>query len=127
MDFSFDTKLANAGLVDVAVQNTGSTYAAANPKRIAPGSKGTSMVYARLSNLGAGHMPPLGVSILDSAAITLIGRWIDERRAAGEAGVVSCSGLKRKYRDLLRHDRPEVRLVFLDGSRELRGRLSNRR
>jgi gluconokinase len=48
-----------------------------------------------------------------------IGRWIDERRAAGEPGVVSCSGLKRKYRDVLRRDRPEVRLVFLNGSREL--------
>jgi gluconokinase len=48
-----------------------------------------------------------------------IGRWIDERRAAGEAGVVSCSGLKRKYREVLRRDRPEVRLVFLNGSREL--------
>src|SRR5262245_42792612 len=36
-----------------------------------------------------------------------IARWIDERRAAHEPGVVSCSALKRAYRDLLRHDRPE--------------------
>jgi gluconokinase len=48
-----------------------------------------------------------------------IGRWIDERGAAGEPGIVSCSGLKRAYRDLLRDGRPEVRLVFLQGSREL--------
>lgn len=48
-----------------------------------------------------------------------IGRWIDERRAAGSPGVVSCSALKRAYRDLLRRGRPEVRLIFLDGSREL--------
>ena len=49
-----------------------------------------------------------------------IGRWIDERRAAGEPGVMSCSALKRAYRDLLRRGRPEVvRVVFLDGSREL--------
>lgn len=51
-----------------------------------------------------------------------IGRWIDERAAAGEPGVVSCSGLKRVYRDRLRHGRPQVRLVFLEGSRELIGR-----
>jgi gluconokinase len=51
-----------------------------------------------------------------------IGRWIDERRAAGQPGVVSCSALKRAYRDLLRHGRPEVRGIFLDGSRELIGR-----
>ncbi len=48
-----------------------------------------------------------------------IGRWIDERGAADQPGVVSCSGLKRSYRDRLRDGRPEVRLVFLQGSREL--------
>jgi gluconokinase len=48
-----------------------------------------------------------------------IGRWIDERRAAHEPGIVTSSGLKRAYRDRLREDRPEVRAVFLDGSPEL--------
>ncbi|NJC68501.1 AAA family ATPase [Planosporangium thailandense] len=48
-----------------------------------------------------------------------IGRWIDERRAAHEPGVVTSSGLKRAYRDLLRAHRPEVRTVFLDGSPDL--------
>ena len=48
-----------------------------------------------------------------------IGRWIDERGAVDQPGVVSCSGLKRAYRDLLRDGRPEVRVVFLEGSREL--------
>ncbi|MET7401390.1 gluconokinase [Dactylosporangium sp. NPDC005572] len=48
-----------------------------------------------------------------------IGRWIDERAAAGEAGVVTCSGLKRTYRDRLRAGRPQVRMVLLEGSREL--------
>jgi gluconokinase len=51
--------------------------------------------------------------------LAAIGRWIDERRAAGQSGVVSCSALKRAYRDLLRRGRPEVRLIFLEGSREL--------
>ena len=54
--------------------------------------------------------------------LAAIGRWMDERRAAGEPGVVSCSGLKRTYRDQLREGRPEVRVVFLEGSRELIGR-----
>jgi gluconokinase len=48
-----------------------------------------------------------------------IGDWIDARRAADEPGVVSCSGLKRSYRDLLRKGRPEVRLVFLDADKDL--------
>jgi gluconokinase len=51
-----------------------------------------------------------------------IGRWIDARRAAHEPGVVSCSGLKRAYRDILRKGRPEVEMVFLEGSRDLIGR-----
>jgi gluconokinase len=51
--------------------------------------------------------------------LAAIGRWIDERGAAGEPGVVTCSGLKRVYRDRLRQGRPQVRVVFLEGSREL--------
>jgi gluconokinase len=48
-----------------------------------------------------------------------IGRWIDERRRNREPGVVTCSALKRAYRDVLRRGRPEVRVAYLDGSREL--------
>jgi carbohydrate kinase (thermoresistant glucokinase family) len=44
---------------------------------------------------------------------------IDAWRARGEAGIVTCSALKRAYRDILIADRPEVRLVYLKGSREL--------
>lgn len=51
--------------------------------------------------------------------LAAIGRWIDERAAAGTPGVVSCSGLRRAYRDQLREGRPQVQLVFLEGSREL--------
>lgn len=44
---------------------------------------------------------------------------IDEWRAEGKAGVITCSALKRAYRDILIGDRPEVRLVYLRGSHEL--------
>jgi carbohydrate kinase (thermoresistant glucokinase family) len=46
-----------------------------------------------------------------------IGDWIDGQLARGERGVVTCSALRRAYRDLLR--RPEVQMVYLRGSREL--------
>jgi len=36
--------------------------------------------------------------------------------------VVTSSALKHKYRDLLRAGRPDLRLVYLDGSRELIGK-----
>jgi carbohydrate kinase (thermoresistant glucokinase family) len=44
---------------------------------------------------------------------------IDQWRDAGQAGVVTCSALKRAYRRILVGDRPEVRLVYLKGSRPL--------
>ncbi len=44
--------------------------------------------------------------------------WIDEQVAAGRSGVVTCSALKRSYRDLLSKDRPEVVFVHLAGTAE---------
>jgi carbohydrate kinase (thermoresistant glucokinase family) len=40
-------------------------------------------------------------------------------RAAGEGVVLSCSALKRRYRDLLRQGAPGLCLVYLHGKREL--------
>jgi len=51
--------------------------------------------------------------------LDLIGDWIDERQAAGRPGVVTCSALKRAYRE--RIGRPGVVFVHVDGSRELLG------
>jgi carbohydrate kinase (thermoresistant glucokinase family) len=42
-----------------------------------------------------------------------------QARAAGEGVVLSCSALKRSYRDQLRRGAPDLVLVFLHGSREL--------
>ena len=71
---------------------------------------------ANLAKMAAGHP-------LDDEDrwpwLRAIGAWIDARRVAREAAVVSCSGLKRAYRDRLSEGRPEVRMVFLDGSRDL--------
>jgi gluconokinase len=46
-----------------------------------------------------------------------IGVWLSAHDAGG--GVVSCSALKRKYRDQLRHHAPRVVFVHLDGAREV--------
>ena len=43
-----------------------------------------------------------------------IGEWIDRWLAAGRSGVISCSALKRAYRDTLASGRPAVRFVFID-------------
>ncbi len=48
-----------------------------------------------------------------------IAREIDAVRAAGRSAVVACSALKRSYRTILIGDRPDVVLVYLQGSHEL--------
>jgi carbohydrate kinase (thermoresistant glucokinase family) len=45
-----------------------------------------------------------------------VAAWIDGQRAAGLSGIITCSALKRAYRDIVVGDRPEVRLVYLRGS-----------
>jgi gluconokinase len=45
--------------------------------------------------------------------------WIDERTAAGQSSVVTCSALKRAYRDQLLDGRPNAVMVFLEVSREV--------
>ena len=49
--------------------------------------------------------------------LRLVAAWIDERAAAGEPGIVTCSALKRAYRDVLR--RAFVRFVHLTGDRQV--------
>ena len=51
--------------------------------------------------------------------LNAIAAQIDRWRAEGQHGVVTCSALKRHYRDIIIGDRPEVRLVFLKGDHAL--------
>lgn len=44
---------------------------------------------------------------------------IDRLCKAGEHGVIACSALKRSYRDVLVHGRNDVRMVYLEGAKEL--------
>jgi gluconokinase len=48
-----------------------------------------------------------------------IAAWIDATRRAGNHGTVACSALKRAYRDILVGERPDVRIVYLKGERDL--------
>ena len=49
-----------------------------------------------------------------------IAAWLRENREAGRHALVPCSALKRAYRDILTDGEPdEVRIVYLEGSREL--------
>ncbi len=53
--------------------------------------------------------------------------WLGRQRDGGVDAVLACSALKRYYRDILREAAPGLRIVYLDGSRELlASRLSHR-
>jgi gluconokinase len=45
--------------------------------------------------------------------------WMDEHIAAGQSGVITCSALKRAYRDQLLAGRPAATMIFLLVSREV--------
>jgi gluconokinase len=51
-----------------------------------------------------------------------IGAWMDERIARGESAVLTCSALKRSYRDMLLGGRPQARMVFLAADRQVLAR-----
>jgi carbohydrate kinase (thermoresistant glucokinase family) len=54
--------------------------------------------------------------------LNAIAAWIDKACASGNHGVIACSALKRRYRDVLIGDRRDVRLVYLKGDETLIGR-----
>jgi carbohydrate kinase (thermoresistant glucokinase family) len=60
--------------------------------------------------------------------LAAIAQWIDARCEAGERGIVTCSALKRAYRDRIVGTRSDVRLVYLKGDMHVIGqRLQGRK
>ncbi|MFF7159175.1 gluconokinase, GntK/IdnK-type [Streptomyces sp. NPDC008139] len=69
---------------------------------------------ANIAKMSAGH--PLDDA--DRAPwLDAIGAWIAQRE--GKGGVVSCSALRRRYRDHLRQSAPDLFFLHLDGPPEL--------
>ncbi|HEX4181106.1 MAG TPA: gluconokinase [Caulobacteraceae bacterium] len=79
---------------------------------------------ANVAKMGA------GLPLTDDDRAPWLGRvkaWIDARLDERQAGVITCSALKRSYRDLIRAGRPGVVLVFITADRNLiAGRLGER-
>jgi carbohydrate kinase (thermoresistant glucokinase family) len=71
------------------------------------------------SNIAKMHA---GIPLTDADRLPWLERvaaWIDGQRAKREPGIITCSALKRTYRQIIIGDRPEVRLVYLRGGRDL--------
>lgn len=59
--------------------------------------------------------------------LAAVARWIDGQCAAQMPGVITCSALKRAYRDALRAGRPQLRLLFLRAAEDaIAARLAGR-
>lgn len=66
---------------------------------------------ANIRRMQAGH----ALTDADRAPwLARIGQWIDDELAAGRSGVITCSALKRAYRDRLVAGRAAVRLLYLE-------------
>ncbi len=71
---------------------------------------------ANIARMAAGY--PLD-DRLRAPWLAAITSWLGQRAARGESAVVSCSALRRAYRDVLRGAGPGVRMVHLAGPYEL--------
>lgn len=63
-----------------------------------------------------------GIALTDADRqpwLEAVAAWIDGQRAKGQPGIITCSALKRSYRDIIIDGRPEVRLIYLRGTRAL--------
>lgn len=87
---------------------------------------------------GDSYHPPANVEKMRNGAplddedrwpwLQILAAEIDSWLAEDRDVVLACSALKRAYRDLLAHGRPEVRFVYLKGEAALlRARLDQRR
>jgi gluconokinase len=60
--------------------------------------------------------------------LRLMGDWISAKQSRGQSAVVTCSALRRAYRDLLREGRPGVRFCHISaGTGVIQERMERRR
>jgi gluconokinase len=69
-----------------------------------------------IAKMSAGH--PLNDD--DRAPwLAAIAAWVDAERKAGRNAIVTCSALKRTYREVLIGSRTDVGLIFLEGTHDV--------
>ncbi len=49
--------------------------------------------------------------------LAVVAEWIDVRLHTGQNGIITCSALKRTYREQLGNGKPGVQIVYLHGDR----------
>jgi gluconokinase len=76
---------------------------------------------------GDEHHPPANIDKMASGTpltdedrrpwLQRLADWVHQQQEAGRSSVLSCSALKRSYRDVLRSGAPDVRFVHVHGDR----------
>jgi putative heme-binding domain-containing protein len=74
IQLNHEVSLEASRTLDVAPGQGG--FGIPNPRIIAPGDPSRSTLFYRLASAGAGHMPPIGPSLVDHRGVTLIYDWI---------------------------------------------------
>jgi gluconokinase len=69
---------------------------------------------SNIEKMSAGH--PLTDADRERWLAT-VADWVDGRLDSGESGLITCSALKRRYRDVINRRGSGVVFVFLDGTR----------
>jgi carbohydrate kinase (thermoresistant glucokinase family) len=120
-------KVAPAVLVVMGVSGSGKSTIAAELQRVLgwPFQEGDDLhPPANVEKMRSGHP-------LDDADrlpwLRAVARWIDGQLTARAPGIITCSNLKRAYRDITIGNRRGVRLVYLRGEQALiHGRIAIR-
>ena len=120
-------KVAPAVLVVMGVSGSGKSTIAAELHRVLgwPFQEGDDLhPLVNVAKMRSGHP-------LDDADrlpwLQAVAHWIDGQLAAHAPGIITCSNLKRAYRDITIGNRRGVRLVYLKGEPSLiHGRITDR-
>ena len=51
--------------------------------------------------------------------LDIVARWIDSQLRAGQDAIITCSALRRAYRDRIGNGKPGVQIVYLHGTRQV--------
>jgi len=89
-DARMSTAGPQAGIINGPLINN---FGDPNNRVVAPGSLANSILYQRVANLGAAHMPPLATTVIDTQAVSLLGAWITN----GLAGYVNYAAWQSNY------------------------------
>ena len=82
-DARFDTPLSRQGLLDVPTVSD--SLSLPDPRVIACGDVGRSMMAQRMRRTDKSRMPPLASAVVDQAALDLLQRWIKTTSAHSSA------------------------------------------